>query len=95
MQLGLINTLTIDRFTRLVLFWRDSQGNEVLLPKKYVKEDFELEQEIDVFVFKDSEQRIVSTTEKPHLLLGQFTYLVTQIQPTLGLGLGQKLTCTI
>jgi len=82
MQLGLINTLTIDRFTPPGAFLRDSQGNEVLLPKKYVKEDFKLEEEIDVFVFKDSEQRIVSTTEKPHLLLGQFTYLkVTQIQP--------------
>lgn len=82
MQLGLINTLIIDRFTPPGAFLRDKEGNEVLLPQKYLKDEFELEQEIDVFVFKDSEQRIVSTTEKPHLLLGEFTYLkVTQIQP--------------
>ena len=81
MQLGLINTLTIDRFTPPGAFLRDSQGNEVLLPKKYVKRN-EFEQEIDVFVFKDSEQRIVSTTEKPTSYC-QFTYLKVT-NPTIG-----------
>lgn len=82
MQLGIINTLTIDRFTPPGAFLKDQQGNEVLLPRKYLLEEFELEQEIDVFVFKDSEQRIVSTTETPYLILDQFQYLkVTQIQP--------------
>ena len=51
---------------------KDPMGNEVLLPRKYLLEEFELEQEIDVFVFKDSEQRIVSTTETPYLFLGEF-----------------------
>ena len=82
MQLGLINRLKIDRFTSPGAFLKDPMGNEVLLPKKYLLEEFELEQEIDVFVFKDSEQRIVSTTETPYLFLGEFKYLkVTQITP--------------
>ena len=82
MQLGQINTLTIDRFTPPGAFLKDKFGNEVLLPNKYLLEEFELEQEIDVFVFKDSEQRIVSTTETPFLLLDEFKYLkVTQITP--------------
>ena len=82
MQLGLINTLTIDRFTPPGAFLKDPLGNEVLLPRKYLLDEYELEQEIDVFVFKDSEQRIVSTTEKPFVLLGEFKYLkVTQITP--------------
>ena len=82
MQLGLINTLKIDRFTPPGAFLKDPLGNEVLLPRKYLLDSYELEQEIEVFVFKDSEQRIVSTTETPHLLLGEFKYLkVTQITP--------------
>ena len=82
MKLGEINKLVIDRFTPPGAFLKDSIGNEVLLPRKYLLEAYQLEQEIDVFVFKDSEQRIVSTTEKPHLLLEEFRYLkVTQIQP--------------
>ena len=35
---------------------------EVLLPNKYVPEDLEMEQFIDVFVHKDSEDRLVATT---------------------------------
>ena len=82
MQLGLINTLTIDRFTPPGAFLEDEQGNEVLLPQKYLLDSYELGQKIDVFVFKDSQQRIVCTTEEPHLLLGDFKYLrVTQVKP--------------
>ena len=82
MQLGLINTLTIDRFTPPGAFLEDEQGNEVLLPQKYLLDTYELGQKIDVFVFKDSQQRIVCTTEKPFLLLGDFKYLrVTQVKP--------------
>ena len=82
MKLGEINKLVIDRFTPPGAFLKDSIGNEVLLPRKYLLDEYQLEQEIDVFVFKDSEQRIVSTTETPLLLLHEFKYLkVTQIQP--------------
>ncbi len=82
MQLGLNNSLIIDRLTPPGAFLRDTMGNEVLLPKKYLLDSFEVGQEIEVFVFKDSEQRIVSTTEKPLLYLGEFAYLmVTQVHP--------------
>lgn len=82
MQLGLINTLTIDRFTPPGAFLEDEQGNEVLLPQKYLLDTYELGQKIDVFVFKDSQQRIVCTTEEPFLFLGDFKYLrVTQVKP--------------
>ena len=82
MQLGLINNLTIDRFTPPGAFLEDEQGNEVLLPQKYLLDSYELGDKIDVFVFKDSEQRIVCTTETPHLFLGDYKYLrVTQVKP--------------
>tara|TARA_B100000902_G_C27110127_1_gene813140 strand:- start:77 stop:907 length:831 start_codon:yes stop_codon:yes gene_type:complete len=82
MQLGLINKLKIDRFTPPGAFLEDEQGNEVLLPQKYLLDNYEIGQKIDVFVFKDSQQRIVCTTEQPHLLLGDFKYLrVTQVKP--------------
>jgi predicted RNA-binding protein (virulence factor B family) len=47
-----------------------------------VEEHFELEDEVDVFVFKDSENRIVATTEIPLLYLGDFRYLtVIHVNP--------------
>lgn len=82
MQLGIVNKLKINRFTPPGAFMEDEFGNEVLLPNKYVEEHFELEDEVDVFVFKDSENRIVATTEIPHLYLGDFRYLtVIHVNP--------------
>jgi predicted RNA-binding protein (virulence factor B family) len=82
MQLGVVNKLKINRFTPPGAFLEDEQGNEVLLPNKYVEEHFELEDEVDVFVFKDSENRIVATTEIPLLYLGDFRYLtVIHVNP--------------
>ncbi|NBR14046.1 MAG: GntR family transcriptional regulator [Crocinitomicaceae bacterium] len=82
MQLGIVNKLKINRFTPPGAFLEDVDGNEVLLPNKYVEEHFQLEDEVDVFVFKDSENRIVATTEVPHLYLGDFRYLnVIHVNP--------------
>ena len=82
MQLGVVNKLKINRFTPPGAFLEDKDGNEVLLPNKYVEEHFELEDEVDVFVFKDSENRIVSSTEIPLLYLGDFRYLtVIHVNP--------------
>lgn len=75
MQLGRINELTIDRLTPPGAYLFDKQGNEVLLPKKYLLPEHIEGSQVSVFVFKDSENRIVATTETPLILLGDFTYL--------------------
>lgn len=77
MQLGRINKLKVNRFTPPGAYLEDFKGDEVLLPKKYIEpiKDLEVGSSIDVFVFKDSQNRIVSTTEIPHLLLGDVAFL--------------------
>ncbi|MFM7300171.1 MAG: S1 RNA-binding domain-containing protein [Crocinitomicaceae bacterium] len=77
MQLGRINKLTVNRITPPGAYLEDFKGDEVLLPKKYLvpESDFQVGTSVDVFVFKDSQNRIVSTTEKPFLLLGTIAYL--------------------
>ena len=60
----------------------DILENEVLLPKKYLLPENEIGSEVDVFVHKDSENRIVATTETPFILLGDFRYLtVIHVNP--------------
>lgn len=82
MQLGTLNQLTIDRLTPPGAFLLDLHENEVLLPRKYLTEEHVEGAEVSVFVFKDSENRIVSTTETPHLYLGEFACLdVVQVNP--------------
>jgi predicted RNA-binding protein (virulence factor B family) len=75
MKLGEINTLRIARETGIGLFLVDETGNEVLLPKRFVPEVFEIDQDLDVFVYNDSEGRLVCTTQKPEITLNSFALL--------------------
>jgi predicted RNA-binding protein (virulence factor B family) len=51
------------------------EGSEVLLPNRHVPASLELGTEIDVFVYTDSDDRPVATTQKPHAVVGEFAYL--------------------
>jgi predicted RNA-binding protein (virulence factor B family) len=50
-------------------------GREVLLPNRFVPQDLELGSELDVFVYTDSRDRPVATTQKPHAQVGEFAFL--------------------
>ena len=48
---------------------------EILLPLRYVPEGVEVGDEIDVFIYNDSEDRIIATTERPKAKVGEFAFL--------------------
>lgn len=73
--LGQINSLTILRSTSVGMFLGDEDGNDVLLPNKYVEEEMSIGDTIDVFVYKDFEQRWVATTLTPFIKANEFGYL--------------------
>ncbi len=75
LNLGKINRLTVKRATRHGAYLEDAEGNEVLLPVKYVADDLRLEDTIDVFLFTDSEDRVTATTQKPLAQRDEFAYL--------------------
>jgi uncharacterized protein len=82
MQLGKINKLTIKRFAPPGAYLIDLQENEVLLPNKYLTPDMEEGTEVEVFVMKDSSERLVCVTERPYILLGDCVYLdVVEVNP--------------
>ena len=82
MQLGKINKLTIKRFAPPGAYLIDLQENEVLLPNKYLTPDMEEGTEVEVFVMKDSQERLVCVTERPYILLGDCVYLdVVEVNP--------------
>ncbi|WP_353777788.1 S1-like domain-containing RNA-binding protein [Winogradskyella sp. 3972H.M.0a.05] len=74
-KIGSYNTLTILRDREPGLFLGDTEDNEVLLPNRYVPEDFEIGDTIDVFVYLDNEERPVATTDKPYITVGDFALL--------------------
>lgn len=74
-KLGQYNTLTISRFVDFGAYLTDGEGHEVLLPSRYVKEDSAVGDEIEVFVYNDSEERPVAVTDKPFATVGEFAFL--------------------
>lgn len=48
---------------------------EILLPKRYVPADSKISDWLDVFVYLDSEDNIIATTETPYAELGECAYL--------------------
>lgn len=75
MEIGKINKLTVARRTDNGCYLEDENENEVLLPNAYVTDDLKISDEIEVFVYKDSEDRIVATTLKPYIQFEEFAYL--------------------
>lgn len=72
---GQTQELTALRDTSAGFFLGDGQGNEVLLPNKYVPRDLRPGGRIHVFVYRDSEDRQVATTLEPKIMLGGFACL--------------------
>lgn len=70
--------LSINRFTSVGAYLEDFKGFEVLLPNKYLTDNMELGQKVDVFIYNDSEDRPVATTETPLIELNNFAFLTVK-----------------
>ena len=49
--------------------------DKVLLPKKQVPEGTEIGDELEVFLYKDSDDRLIATTRLPKIMLGEVAFL--------------------
>ena len=72
--LGSTNTLRVDRITEPGIFLMAEDEKDVLLPNQYVTKEMHIGDEIEVFVYNDSEDRIVATTEKPIAMLNEYGF---------------------
>ena len=75
MRIGEIQTLRVARVSEYGLYLADEEGNEVLLPNRYVSLTQKVDDEVEVFVYHDSEDRIVATTETPKITAGKVAWL--------------------
>lgn len=74
-RLGHKNKLKIIRFTDHGAILGGGEGIEILMPKKYTRKEQHAGDEVEVFVYLDSSERPVATTETPIAEVGQFAYL--------------------
>lgn len=70
---------------------------KILLPERYVPEDLKVGDEIEVFLYLDSEERLIATTLEPKAMVGDFAYLevawVNEYGAFLDWGLMKDLFC--
>lgn len=74
-EIGRLNSLRVVKEVDFGLYLDGGEHGEILLPKRYVPENAKPEDILEVFIYLDSEDRIIATTETPHIMLGEFACL--------------------
>ena len=77
MKLGEKQKLVITKKVDFGVYLSEHEGDEkkVLLPAKQVPEGADTGDEIEVFLYKDSKDRLIATTKEPYITLGQLAVL--------------------
>ena len=79
-RLGERQTLKFLKKMDFGIYVGENEEEKVLLPRKQVPEEIELGDEIDVFIYRDSSDRLIATTRQPLINLGNMAVLtVTSI----------------
>lgn len=83
-QIGKYNTLTVVKVVDFGVYLDGGEWDEILLPNEYVPANCFPDDDIKVFIYFDSEDRIIATTEIPHIIVGEFAYM--KVVATSGVG---------
>ncbi len=80
-KLGKHNTLRVVKrlpFGSYLVHPDDESGEEILLPKRYEPKNLKINDQLEVFVYLDSEDRIIATTETPKVSVDNFALLTVK-----------------
>ncbi len=74
---GRYNSLQVVKHTNFGLYLDGAQDGEILLPNRYIPKDIPSEDEdwLNVFIYLDSDDKLIATTEKPKVQVGEFASL--------------------
>lgn len=97
-KIGQYNRLKVSRLTDFGAYLDAGNDVEILIPARYLAAPPSEGDELDVFVYTDSEDRLIATTEKPFIQVGQFAFLqVVDVHSRVGAflnwGLAKDLLC--
>lgn len=96
-RLGKRNQLEVARKVDFGVYLYGGETGDILLPKRYVPQDCEVGDTLDVFLYLDNEERLIATTEHPLVEVNQFAFLevnwTNQYGAFLGWGLMKDLFC--
>lgn len=81
-EVGKYNTLPILRSVDFGVYLDGGELGEILLPQRYLPEGSRVGDAVEVFVYYDSEDRVIATTERPYAQVGEFAVLkVNSVNP--------------
>lgn len=96
-KIGKYNRLPVVKTVDFGVYLDGGNGVEILLPARYVTEPVQPGDELEVFIYTDSEDRLIATTERPLIAVGEFAYLraveVNRIGAFMDWGLPKDLLC--
>jgi predicted RNA-binding protein (virulence factor B family) len=75
MNIGAINTLQVIKHVDFGMYLDGGEFGEILLPKRYVPKQLSVGDSIDVFIYSDSDDRLIATTETPLAMVGECAWL--------------------
>lgn len=74
-QIGKQNSLRVIKEVDFGVYLDGEKEGEILMPIRYVPKDCKVGDYVDVFLYLDSEDRPIATTEKPYAQVGEFAML--------------------
>jgi predicted RNA-binding protein (virulence factor B family) len=74
-KIGKYNTLEVVKQLDFGIYLDGGEKGEILMPKRYVPAGCQIGDKVDVFIYLDSEDRLIATSEKPYATAGEFAFL--------------------
>ncbi len=74
-EIGVLNNLRVVKEVDFGVYLDGGEHGEILLPLRYVPENCKVDDNIRVFIYLDSEDRLIATTERPYAMVGDFALL--------------------
>ncbi len=74
-EIGKINNLQVVKSLDHGIYLDGGDLGEILMPSRYVPEDCEVGDALEVFIYLDSADLLLATTEKPYVMVGECAYL--------------------
>jgi predicted RNA-binding protein (virulence factor B family) len=94
-KIGILNELKVVKIVSFGVYLDGGELGEILLPNRYVPKPCKVDDALEVFIYTDSEDRIIATTETPYAMVGDFALLkvvsVNSVGAFLGWGLPKDL----
>lgn len=75
LQIGKLNRLTLIKKVDFGMFLDGGKYGNILLPKRYVTDEMRIGDQLEVFIYLDSDDCIIATTEQPRVMVDECAYL--------------------